>query len=119
MPRALPPDMSASDTSESSPEDPGNWSSPAHIHSLVLMAVTLVALYLCYRMALPFLPALAWALAFALLLAPAQRWPEPMLRSAGVAAGVLVLLAGVGVVVAGNAGRRPAGGRGGARWWRA
>lgn len=90
--------MSASDTPASSPEDPGNWSSPAHIHSLVLMAVTLVALYLCYRMALPFLPALAWALAFALLLAPAQRWLEPKLRSAGIAAGVLVLLTGVGVL---------------------
>lgn len=82
----------------SSPEDPGDWSSPAHIHSLVLMAVTLVALYLCYRMALPFLPALAWALALAMLLVPVQRWLEPKLRSAGLAAGLLVLLTGVGVL---------------------
>lgn len=91
--------MTSSDIPASLPEDPGNWSSPGHIHSLVLMAVTLGALYLCYRMALPFLPALAWALAFALLLVPVQRWLEPRLRSPGIAAGVLVLLAGVGVLL--------------------
>jgi predicted PurR-regulated permease PerM len=101
MPRALHAscrEMNASEIPASSPEDPGDWSSPGHIHSLVLMAVTLGALYLCYRMALPFLPALAWALAFALLLVPMQRWLEPKLRSPGIAAGVLVLLAGVGVL---------------------
>lgn len=91
-------EMTASEIPVSSPEDPGDWSSPGHIHSLVLMAVTLGALYLCYRMALPFLPALAWALAFALVLVPVQRWLEPKLRSPGIAAGVLVLLAGVGVL---------------------
>lgn len=90
--------MSGSDSPVSSPGDPGDWSSPAHIHSLVLMAVTLGALYLCYRMALPFLPALAWALAFALLLAPVQRWLEAKLRSPGVVAGTMVLLTGVGVL---------------------
>ena len=101
MPRApnTPcPEMTASDPPVPAPEDPGNWSSPAHIHSLVLMAVTLAALYLCYRMALPFLPALAWALALGLLLVPVQRWLEQKLRSPGFAAGLLVLLAGVGVL---------------------
>ena len=81
------------------PDDPGDWSSPGHIHSLVLMAVTVGGLYLCYRMALPFLAALAWALALALLLVPVQRWLEPKVRSPGIAAGLLVLLAGVGVLL--------------------
>lgn len=80
------------------PEDASDWSSPAHINSLALMALTVGGLYLCYRMAAPFLPALAWALALALLLVPLQRWLEPRLRSPGIAAGVLVLLVGVVVV---------------------
>ena len=90
--------MNGADIPVPSPQDPGDWSSPGHIHSLVLMAVTLAGLYLCYRMALPLLPALAWALAFALLLVPVQRWLEPRLRSPGTAAGLLVLLGGVGVL---------------------
>lgn len=63
------------------------------------MAVTVGVLYLCCRMALPFLPALAWAMALALLLAPLQRWLEPKVRAAGIAAGIVVLLAGVGVLL--------------------
>lgn len=62
------------------------------------MALTVAGLYLCYRMALPFLPALAWALALALLLAPLQRWLERNLRSPGISAGILVLLAGLVVL---------------------
>lgn len=76
----------------------GDWGSRSHIHSLVLMAVTAGGLYLCYRMALPFLPALAWALALAILVAPVQRRLEAKLQSPGLAAGILVLLVGVGVV---------------------
>ena len=63
------------------------------------MAATVVGLYLCYRMAAPFVPALAWALALAILLAPLQRRLEPKLRSPGLAAGVLVLLVGVVLVL--------------------
>ncbi len=91
--------MTAPETPSPAPGDPGDWSSPGHVHSLVLMAVTVGGLYLCYRMALPFLPALAWSLALALLLAPVQRWLEPKVRSPGISAGLLVLLAGVGVLM--------------------
>lgn len=90
--------MTVSDMPQSAPEDTDDWSSPDHIHSLVLMAVTVVGLYLCYRMAVPFLPALAWAMSLALLLVPVQRWLEPKVRSPGLAAGMLVLLVGVGVL---------------------
>lgn len=78
--------------------DPSDWGSRSHVHSLVLMAVTVGGLYLCFRMASPFLPALAWALALAILLVPVQRWLEPRLRSPGLAAGTLVLLVGLVVV---------------------
>ena len=42
-----------------------DWGSASHLKALVLIAATGAGLYLCYRLALPFLPALAWALALA------------------------------------------------------
>src|SRR6478672_5964731 len=73
--------MSNPEVPNAAVDDANDWSSRRHVHSLVLMTVTVVGLYLCYRMASPFLPALAWALALALLLVPMQRWLEPRLRS--------------------------------------
>ena len=90
--------MSASEPSPLPPEDSGDWGSRSQVRALVLMAMTVVGFYLCYRMAVPFVPALAWALALALLLVPVQRWLERRLRSRGLAAAVLVLLAGLVVV---------------------
>ena len=90
--------MSASERPPPAPEDSNDWGSRSHVRSLVLMAMTVGGLYLCYRMVSPFLPALAWALALALLLVPMQRWLEPKLRSPGLAAGTLVLLVGLVVL---------------------
>lgn len=75
-----------------------DFGSRSNVNALVLMGLTVAGLYLCYRMALPFLPALAWALALALLLMPLQRWLERNLRSPGISAGILVLLAGLVVL---------------------
>jgi predicted PurR-regulated permease PerM len=91
--------MSASERPLAPPEDSNEWGSRSQVRSLVLMALTIGGLYLCYRMAAPFLPALAWALALALLLVPVQRWLEPKLRSPGLAAGTLVLLVGLVVLL--------------------
>lgn len=62
------------------------------IHLLALLTATGVGVYICYRMALPFLPALAWALALSILFAPLQRWMEtgPWGRSLAAATGVLM-----------------------------
>ncbi|MEO5961883.1 MAG: AI-2E family transporter [Thermomonas sp.] len=98
MSAADPASERASDQLAPHAEDSGDWGSRRQVRALVLLAMTVGFLYLCYRMALPFLPALAWALALALLLVPLQRWLEPKLRSTGLAAGVLVLLAGLVVV---------------------
>lgn len=91
--------MSVPESIQAPAEVANDWGSRSHVHSLVLMAVTVGGLYLSYRMASPFLPAMAWALALAILLVPVQRWLEPKLRSPGLAAGTLVLLVGVGVVL--------------------
>ncbi|MCY7354302.1 MAG: AI-2E family transporter [Lysobacter sp.] len=75
------------------------WGSSSQMHALVLMALTLGGLYLCYRLASPFLPALAWALALAVLFAPAQRWLEAKLKYPSVAATINVLIVAVIVVL--------------------
>jgi predicted PurR-regulated permease PerM len=75
------------------------WASRANVHTLALLALTLLALYVCVRMATPFLSALAWALALAVLALPLQRWLEARLRSRNVAAALSVLAAAIVVVV--------------------
>jgi predicted PurR-regulated permease PerM len=74
------------------PLSPG-WLSVQQLKSLVLLAATACALWLCYRLVAPFLDSLAWALVFAVLFAPLQRWLEKKLRRPGLAAvGSLVII---------------------------
>jgi len=63
------------------------------------MAATVFGIYLCYRLAVPFLPALAWASALAVLFAPLQDWLESKLKSPGLAAAISLLII-AGIVVA-------------------
>lgn len=77
----------------------GDWGSRSHVQTLLLMIVTALGIYLCYLMAVPFLAALAWALAFAVLFAPWQRWLESKLKHPSLAALASVLLIAVIVVV--------------------
>ena len=75
------------------------WETRNHVHAVVMTAVTILGIYLCYRMAMPFLPAIVWAVALAVLFAPAQRWLETKLRHANVAALIAVAMIGLIVVV--------------------
>jgi predicted PurR-regulated permease PerM len=76
-----------------------DWASPGHVRTLVLLAATSLGIYLCYRLAAPFLPALVWAAALAVLFAPLQRRLELKLKRPGLAAAVSVLVIGLIVVV--------------------
>ena len=76
-----------------------DWGSRSHVQTLVLMAATAFGLYLCYRLAAPFVSALAWALALAVLFTPFQRWLEIKLRHPNLAAAVSVLVISLIVVV--------------------
>ena len=69
-----------------------NLGSHRQVHMLLLMAVTVAGLYLCYRLAAPFVPAMAGALALAVLFAPLHRRLEQRLRPGNFAAGVSVLV---------------------------
>jgi predicted PurR-regulated permease PerM len=76
-------------------EDHGWFSQPRTV-ALALILATLIALYLCYRLMQPFLPALAWALALAVIAHPLhrrirERWPYPNV-AAGVSVIIVVLL---------------------------
>ncbi|MBN2569399.1 MAG: AI-2E family transporter [Deltaproteobacteria bacterium] len=66
------------------------------------MAATAFGIYLCYRLAAPFLPAIVWALALAVLFTPFQRWLESKLKYPSLAAVVTVFVIGLIVVVPGT-----------------
>lgn len=76
-----------------------DWGSRSQVQTLMLIVATALGSYLCYLMAVPFLAALAWALAFAVLFAPWQRWLESKLKHPSLAALASVLLIAVIVVV--------------------
>lgn len=76
-----------------------DWSSRSHIHTLLLMAVTVVGIYFCYRLSAPFIPAFAGALALAVLFAPLHRWLEAKVKHPNLAAAICVLAAALIVVV--------------------
>ena len=76
-----------------------DWGSRSHVHTLMLMGVTAVGIYLCYRLANPFLPALAWALALAVLFNPVHRSLEAKLKRPNLAAAVSVVMIGLIVIV--------------------
>jgi predicted PurR-regulated permease PerM len=59
---------------------------------LVLMAATVLAFYVCYRLARPFLPALAWALALAVVTHPLHEWIVRRIKNANIAATLSVII---------------------------
>jgi predicted PurR-regulated permease PerM len=52
------------------------WLSRERVEALVLLLATLFAIYLCFRLTEPFLPALIWALALAVVGYPVHRWMQ-------------------------------------------
>lgn len=76
-----------------------DWGSRNRVQALVLILATAFGIYLCYRLALPFLPALAWALALAVIFAPFHRWLVSKLKRPSLAAAVAVLVVALMVAV--------------------
>jgi len=91
--------MDEPDTKQLSAESANDWGSPVHVHALVLMVATGIGVYLCYWMTVPFLPALAWALALAVLFVPLHRRIESRLKRPTLAAMFSVLAVALIVVV--------------------
>ncbi len=76
-----------------------DWGSRNRVQAVVLILATAFGIYLCYRLALPFLPALAWALALAVIFAPFHRWLVSKLKRPSLAAAVAVLVVALMVAV--------------------
>lgn len=91
--------MNAPDINQQAAPIDKKWASPSQIHTAVLATATVFGIYLCYRLAIPFLPALAWSVALAVLFAPLQRWLELKLHRPNLAAIISVLLIALIVVV--------------------
>lgn len=91
--------MSELKTKQTAADSANDWGSRGHVRTLVLMALTVGAIYISYRLAAPFLPALAWALALAILFAPLHRWLESKVKYPDLAATISVLVVIVIVVV--------------------
>ncbi|MCE9519580.1 MAG: AI-2E family transporter [Verrucomicrobia bacterium] len=75
-----------------------DWGSRRHVQTLVLMAATVGGAYFCYQMALPFLAAIAWAVALAVVFAPFQRWVEAKVEHPNLAAVISVTVIGLVVL---------------------
>lgn len=92
-------EMSALDNEQRATPIANDWRAQNHIQTFVLMMVTLLGIYLCYQIAVLFLPVLTWALALAVLFVPFQRWLESKLKRPSLAALISVLVIGLVVVV--------------------
>lgn len=69
------------------------------ILTIVLLAATAVAFYLCYVIARPFLAPLVWALALAVLITPFYRRAGRFIKNKNLTAGLATLLVAVVAVV--------------------
>jgi predicted PurR-regulated permease PerM len=86
-------------------ENQGDWLSRERALTLVLIVATALAVYLCYLLARPLLPALAWALALAVTAHPLHDWLARRIPWRNLAAGVPVFIAVVGrITLFGSAG---------------
>jgi predicted PurR-regulated permease PerM len=67
--------------------------------TLVLIAATILSIYLCYVIARPFLASLVWALALAVLIFPVYRRVKNYVGNESAAAGLMTFLVAVVLVV--------------------
>jgi predicted PurR-regulated permease PerM len=71
------------------------WFTRERVMVVVLTVLTVGVFYLCYLLALPFVPALAWALAVAVVAHPLHEWIRRRLRRKSLAAALSVLLVAI------------------------
>jgi predicted PurR-regulated permease PerM len=74
------------------------WGLRSRTQAFILLGAMGVGTYICYRLALPFLPALTWALALAILFVSSHRAIESRLKRPNLAATISVLMAALIVV---------------------
>jgi predicted PurR-regulated permease PerM len=80
------------------PDDDQGWWSRERVLVLTLLAATGLAFYVCYRLLLPFLPSLTWAIALAVVAHPLHEWISARIRNENVAAGLAVFVVALIIV---------------------
>ena len=68
------------------------------MQALVLIGATVLGLYLCYRLVQPFVPALSWGLALAVVGYPVHKWICRRVPQATIAAALTVLIIAVTII---------------------
>jgi predicted PurR-regulated permease PerM len=74
-----------------SPSNADGWLTRSRVQVIALAALTAVVLYLCYLIALPFLPALTWALVLAVIANPLHERIREKVHGKSVVAALAVL----------------------------
>lgn len=69
------------------------------MQTILLIAITLVGVYVCYLIILPFLSILVWTLVLAVIFQPFYHWVEMRLHQTNLSAFIAVLVAGLMVVL--------------------
>ena len=87
--------MKEPDPGETAALAANDWASQKHVQVVLLTVATACGTYLCYQLAAPFFPAIAWTLALAVVFTPFQRCVESKVRHPNLAAGISVLVIGV------------------------
>ena len=90
--------MNEPNRDEAGPPSAGGWLTRERVAALALAAATALAFYVCYRLALPFLPAVTWAFALAVVAHPLHSRLARRLNRPSVAAGLSVAAAAFLVV---------------------
>src|SRR5215210_1121382 len=93
--------MSEQDQPERSGVADGRWLTRERMLVLVLTLATALAFYICYRLALPFLPAITWALALAVIAHPMYKRIAGRVARPSLAAGLSVVIIAVLIVTPG------------------
>jgi len=76
-----------------------DWASPNHIRTAILLLATLLAVYVCYLITVPFLASVVWSISLAVLFAPFQEYLEKKLQRPSLAAWIaLVAIASIVIV---------------------
>jgi predicted PurR-regulated permease PerM len=74
------------------------WLTRERLLALTLIVATGFAFYLCYRLVYPFLPAISWALALAVVTYPVHAWIRRQVPNNDAAAGLSLVIVAVLVV---------------------
>ncbi|XZE18866.1 AI-2E family transporter [Pirellulaceae bacterium SH449] len=86
-------------TNNESVKADADWASPSHLHTAFFLLSTLLGTYLCYRIALPFLAPVAWAVGLSVLATPGQKWLEAKIGHPGLCSLVFTTVLGIVVVI--------------------